>query len=71
LLIGGGRSDALLKPEHIEQYRKQLRRVEVVVFEDSGHNVSEPDFDRFIGRVKSFLEQIDGVNLGSNQHNLL
>src|SRR5712692_6456444 len=58
LLIGGGRSDALLKPEHVEKYRDHLRRVDVVIFENSGHNVSEPDYERFILKIKSFLDLI-------------
>ncbi len=60
LVIGGGRPDALLKSEHAEKYRQQLGKVEVVVFPDSGHNVSEPDYDRFVGKVKTFLETLDG-----------
>ncbi len=59
LVIGGGRADALLKPEHVEKYRQCLPNVEVVVFDDSGHNVSEPDFDRFVRALKSFLECSD------------
>ncbi len=58
LLIGGGRSDALLKPEHVEKYRDHLQRVDVVIFENSGHNVSEPDYERFILKIKSFLDLI-------------
>ncbi len=62
LVIGGGRTDSLLKPEHVEKYRKHLRNVEVVVFEDSGHNVSEPNYERFIKLIKSFLDRIDRSN---------
>ena len=56
LVIGGRHPDALLKPEHIDNYRQYLPNVQVVVFGDSGHNVSEPDFDRFIQTLESFLE---------------
>ena len=59
LVIGGGRDDALLKPEHVEKYRQNLRNVSVEVFENSGHNVSEPDYQRFINSLGSFLERLD------------
>src|SRR5712692_1541700 len=59
LVIGGGRDDALLKPEHVEKYRQNLRNVEVEVFENSGHNVSEPNYQRFINTLESFLERLD------------
>ncbi len=61
LIIGGGQADALLKPEHIEKYRQHLPGAEIVVFEDSGHNVSQPNYERFIGTVKSFLNRLDGM----------
>lgn len=61
LVIGGGQPDALLKPEHIEKYRQHLPGVEIVVYEDSGHNVSQPNYDRFIGTVKAFLDRLDGM----------
>ncbi len=61
LVVGGGQPDALLKPEHIEKYQQHLPDVEIVVFEDSGHNVSQPNYDRFIGTVKSFLDRLDGM----------
>lgn len=59
LVIGGGKPEALLKPEHIEKYRQHLRVVDVVVFSDSGHNPSQPDYERFIRTINSFLLRID------------
>ena len=59
LVIGGGQPEALLKPEHIEKYRKRLPSAQIVVFNDSGHNVSKPDYDRFIRTLTAFLEKID------------
>ena len=38
-----------------------MREVEVVVFEDSRHNVSQPDFERFTGTLKRFLERLDAL----------
>ena len=59
LVIGGGQPEALLKPEHIEKYRKHLPSAQIVVFNDSGHNVLKPDYDRFIRTLTAFLEKID------------
>ncbi len=59
LVIGGGQPEALLKPDHIEKYRERLPSAEVVVFIDSGHDVSKPDYDRFIRTLTGFLEKID------------
>jgi pimeloyl-ACP methyl ester carboxylesterase len=61
LVIGGGQPGALLKPEHIQKYRQHLPGAEIVVFEDSGHNVSQPNHDRFIATLKSFLNRLDGI----------
>ncbi len=63
LVIGGGAEGALLKQEHIEMYRQHSRKLEVVVFPDSGHNVSQPDYDRFIRTITKFLEPIDALRL--------
>jgi len=65
LVIGGGRTDALLKPAHVEKYRKYLPSAAIVVFEDSCHNVSEPNYERFINKVRTFLERIDRLTLSS------
>ena len=59
LVIGGGQPEALLKPEHVEKYQQHLPSAEIVVFNDSGHNVSKPDYDRFIRTLTAFLEKID------------
>ena len=61
LVIGGGQPDALLRPEHIDCYKQHLPSVEIIVFKDSGHNVSRPDYDMFIGTLKEFLERIDRI----------
>ena len=59
MVIGGGQPEALLKPEHIERYRRCLPRAEIVIFEDSGHNVSKPNYQRFIRTLRAFLEKTD------------
>ncbi len=59
LIIGGGQTEALLKPDHIDLYRKHLPNSEIVVFNDSGHNPSKPDYDKFIRTLSMFLEKSD------------
>lgn len=59
LVIGGGQPESLLKPEHIKKYRQHLPSAEIVVFKDSGHNVSKPDYQRFIRTLTAFLEKIE------------
>jgi pimeloyl-ACP methyl ester carboxylesterase len=59
LLIGGGAEGALLKQEHVEKYRHHCQNIKVAIFPDSGHMVWQPNYDRFIGRVNKFLDQID------------
>ncbi len=57
VLVIGGQPEALLKPYHIEKYRERLPIAEIVVFKDSGHDVSKPDYDRFIRTLTTFLEK--------------
>jgi pimeloyl-ACP methyl ester carboxylesterase len=59
LLIGGGAEGALLKQEHVEKYGHHCQNIKVAIFPDSGHMVWQPNYDRFIGRVNKFLDQID------------
>ena len=61
LIIGGNAEGALLKPEHIDMYRRYSPHAEVVVFSDSGHNVSQPDFARFVRTISNFLSKIDDI----------
>jgi pimeloyl-ACP methyl ester carboxylesterase len=67
LLIGGGRPDSLLKKEHVDKYRQHLRNLEVMIFSDSGHNVSQPDFGRFITALRAFLGRIDQTGAGNKK----
>ena len=66
LVVGGGipgskenPGGSLLKQEHIDLYEENLRDVQISVFEDSGHNVSQPNFERFVEVVRDFLERLD------------
>ncbi len=67
LVIGGGQPDALLKREHVDKYHQHLRNLEVIIFSDSGHNVSQPDFGRFITALRVFLGRIDQTGAGNRK----
>jgi len=67
LVIGGGQPDALLKREHVDKYHQHLPNLEVIIFSDSGHNVSQPDFGRFITALRAFLGRIDQTGAGNRK----
>ncbi|MEM6431549.1 MAG: alpha/beta hydrolase [Deinococcota bacterium] len=54
LIIRGGQSKSLTTDE-ADQYMATLPDVDVVVFEDSGHEVYKPDYQRFITTIDTFL----------------
>ncbi|NRF94483.1 alpha/beta hydrolase [Paenibacillus frigoriresistens] len=60
LVIRGGKEGSFLSEADAMRYQKQLKHVEIVVFEDSGHALWEPDEARFRQTIQHFLEQIDG-----------
>jgi pimeloyl-ACP methyl ester carboxylesterase len=57
LVIRGGQN-GLLKAEQAELFTSNLPGAKVIVFEDSGHEVWKPDYDRFVTTVKDFLATI-------------
>lgn len=60
LIIRGGQSDTLLNSEMADRYRELWpRSSEIVVFEDSGHELWKPDYQRFINTLKAFLNRIE------------
>ncbi len=59
LIVRGAQADAQLKPEDAARYLGLLPNAREVVFEDSGHEVYKPDYERFIGVVEAFLLELD------------
>jgi len=59
LVIKGGQPGSLLPPEAAELYVKHLKDVIIVRFEDSNHELSKPNYERYIGTIKDFLQQLD------------
>lgn len=55
LIIRAGRQGAALSAEAAEQYRERLPQAEIVIFEESDHNIFEPDPDVFIHTAERFM----------------
>lgn len=69
LIVRGQQPGALLDDESTEKYVQQLGedRVRTVVFEQSGHELWEPEYDRFIATIQGFVAAVDhGVATGSS-----
>ncbi len=56
LIIGGKQAGAVLTDEMISLYKKSMDHCEVVIFEDSNHNLYEPNADRFVETICRFIE---------------
>jgi pimeloyl-ACP methyl ester carboxylesterase len=57
LLVKGGNSPTISDGD-LDRYLS-LRQVTVRVFQDSGHEIHKPDYGRFIGTIRGFLEELD------------
>ena len=58
LLVVGGKSPSV-SAEALERYRRSLPDLRIEVFEDAGHEVYRPDYERFMRLVEGFLEDLD------------
>ena len=59
LILRGGILGSLLTVEGADRYQRHLLDSRVVVFENSDHNLSKPDYERYIGTIRTFLEELD------------
>ncbi|MBO2534083.1 MAG: hypothetical protein CW342_14635 [Thermoactinomycetaceae bacterium] len=59
LVLRGGGEGSLLKEADAALFRERLSRVEIAVLPKAGHDVWNPDYDRFFRTVVSFLEERD------------
>lgn len=67
LVLHGCKEGSLLRKEHIELYKKHSKNIEVVAFEESGHYLWEPDYERVIEILKKFMDACDRRHL-NNPH---
>lgn len=58
LVIRGGKSSALTADEG-KRYLSTLPKAQLITFEDSGHEVYKPDYERFIVTIENFLKSLD------------
>ncbi|MBI2265881.1 MAG: alpha/beta hydrolase [Armatimonadetes bacterium] len=61
LIWRGALSGSLMPAKAVDVYQQFLRKTKVVVFEDSGHELWKPDYERYIQTIKEFLENVDSV----------
>jgi pimeloyl-ACP methyl ester carboxylesterase len=59
LIVRGGQEGALLKTEDAARYLVLLPNAREVVFENSGHEVYKPDYERFMNTIEAFLLELD------------
>ncbi len=61
LILRGGLPGSLLTTENADRYQRHLPDSRVVVFDNADHNIFEPDYERYIGTIKTFLEELDSA----------
>ncbi|WP_017380944.1 alpha/beta fold hydrolase [Paenisporosarcina sp. TG-14] len=58
LVIRGGKQGAALSIDDGKKYLEKIPNVNLVVFEESDHNIFEPNFEKFINTVELFFKTI-------------
>ncbi|MGH8936089.1 MAG: alpha/beta fold hydrolase [Acidimicrobiia bacterium] len=59
LVIYGGQPQAALRSEDADRYRELLPQARLVVFADSDHQIWQPDYERLMGEIETFLSELD------------
>jgi pimeloyl-ACP methyl ester carboxylesterase len=57
LVLRGGKSTSLLKPEIAEKYVQYAPQSRILVFNDSGHRLWHPNLNRFVTALRFFIEE--------------
>ncbi len=57
LVLRGSKSSSLLKPEVAEKYTQFAPQSRILVFDNSGHRLWHPNFNRFITALRFFVEE--------------
>ena len=61
LILRGGQAGVLVTDEIAAMYRRHLTRARLVTLPAAGHELWQPDFDAYVGAVRSFVEQLDAA----------
>ena len=59
LVLRGGQEGSLLSAAEAEVYRRRLREVSIVILEDSGHELWEPNYASYVAAMTTFLAHLD------------
>ncbi|MDR7521835.1 MAG: alpha/beta hydrolase [Armatimonadota bacterium] len=59
LILRGTRPDSGLKEDDAARYRQYLPAAEVVVLDGAGHELREPDYEKYVRTIRQFLEKLD------------
>ncbi|MGE7947510.1 alpha/beta fold hydrolase [Lysinibacillus sp. NPDC093688] len=59
LIIKGGTDGSLLKEMEVEKYRNYLNDVNIIEIASSGHELWEPDLNKYLQIINEFLEKLD------------
>jgi pimeloyl-ACP methyl ester carboxylesterase len=60
LVIRGGKPGSALSEEDGSRYFKKIPKSNLVVFEESGHNLFEPRLENFVDTMKEFFKTVEG-----------
>ncbi len=58
LILGGGKEGAVLSDEMCKEYSKSTDNQEIVILEQSDHNLFEPDLEIFINTINNFMNKL-------------
>lgn len=61
LVLRGGKETSRLKPDAAEKYLQYAPHAQLIVFEESGHRLWQPDFERFMMTLRAFLSMLDNM----------
>ncbi len=59
MILKGGQPGSLITAEVAATYLERLKDAEIVTLDQNAHELWRPDFDSYIGAIRSFLERVD------------
>jgi pimeloyl-ACP methyl ester carboxylesterase len=63
MILKGGQPGSLITSEIAAMYLERLNEAEIVTLDRNAHELWRPDFESYIGAIRSFLERIDKAHL--------
>ncbi|SFA71765.1 MULTISPECIES: alpha/beta fold hydrolase [unclassified Bacillus (in: firmicutes)] len=59
LVIRGGKEGSALSEDHARKYLEEIPDAKLVVFQDSAHNIFEPDMSKVVDTLQQFLKSLN------------